>query len=275
MSGSAARRAAFTLVELLVVIAIIGVLVALLLPAVQAARESARRSQCLNNQKQWNLAIQNYHDSLLGIPAGAVLPSQYLWRAPLLPYMEQGNLHSKIDFKIPYVCFTAAAMMGTTNVNKEHIKSWACPSDPHIKKLYRNFGGADYEAQSYFGVCDGPSHFGTGGSFYLDSQLRFKNFTDGLSNTAMIGERGIPEDLFWGWGLCGQGNLDAFLSMQIGIAPGKDDVNLDLYKFWSYHPGGVLFGMGDGSVRFVSYNTDYNVLVAIATRDGGEAAQLP
>ena len=59
------------------------------------------------------------------------------------------------------------------------------------------------------------------------------------------------------------------------LRPGKDDVNLDLYKFWSYHPGGVLFGMGDGSVRFVSYNTDYNILVAIATRDGGESAQLP
>jgi prepilin-type N-terminal cleavage/methylation domain-containing protein len=269
-----ARRAAFTLVELLVVIAIIGVLVALLLPAVQAARESARRSQCLNNQKQWCLAMHNYHDSLLALPSGAVLPSQYLWRAPLLPFIEQGNLHAKIDFKASN-CFAAAAMMGTDNVNKVHIKSWACPSDPHIKKLYKNFGGADYEAQSYFGVCDGIDHFGSRGTYYLSSDIKFKNITDGLSNTAVIGERGIPEDLFWGWGLCGQGNLDAFLSMQLGISPGKDTVTLDLYKFWSYHPGGVLFGMGDGSVRFVTYSTDYNVLVAIATRDGGEVQQLP
>jgi prepilin-type N-terminal cleavage/methylation domain-containing protein len=274
MTRTVLKRTAFTLVELLVVIAIIGTLVALLLPAVQAARESARRTQCVNNLKQWGLSMQTYHDSFQAIPSGAFLPSQWLWRAPLLPYMEENQIHQHIDFRATN-CFSASAAAGNNNPNKYHVKVYSCPSDPYIKKLFRNFAGADYEAQSYMGVSGGLTLNAVDGAYFAASNIKYKDFRDGLSNTIVIGERGIPDDLFWGWGLCGQGTLDAFLSMQLGVSKGKASDPNDLWKFWSYHPGGVLFACGDGAVKFVPYPTDYKVLVAIATRDGGEVEQLP
>lgn len=269
------ERFGFTLVELLVVIAIIGTLVALLLPAVQAARESARRTQCLNNQKQWALSVHSYHDSMLAVPSGVYLPAQWFWRASLLPFMEQQNLHRKINFNSNMCFFDATTQNPAENPNKVHVKSWACPSDPNIKRLYVGFYNADYEAQSYFGVSDGVSNNGDRGTFFLNSDIKFKNFTDGLSNTVIIGERGIPDDYYWGWGLCGAGTRDAYLSFQDGLKPGSRKSDPDTWRFWSYHPGGVLFALGDGSVKQVSYSTDYKILVAIATRDGGEAEQLP
>lgn len=274
MSRSAAPRSAFTLVELLVVIAIIGVLVALLLPAVQAARESARRTQCLNNQKQWVLAMHSYHDSILALPCGAYLPSQWFWRASLLPFIEEENLHRKINFTTN-LCFTDAVTTGPDNPNKVNVKSWSCTSDPNTKKIYKNFvtGNADYVAQNYFGVSDSVSHFGTGGSFFTNSDVKLKSFTDGLSNTSVIGERGIPNDYYWGWGLCGAGTRDAYLSFQDGFKPGDKSSDPDTWRFWSYHPGGALFGMGDGSIRFVPYATNFSILTAMATRDGGEVGQ--
>lgn len=274
MSRSISKRAAFTLVELLVVIAIIGTLVALLLPAVQAARESARRTQCTNNLKQWGLSMQNYHDSFNAIPSGAFLPSQWLWRAPLLPYLEENQIHQHIDYRTT-LCFNAAAAAGANNPNKFHVKVYSCPSDPYIKKLFRNYLGADYEAQSYMGVSGGLTLNAVDGTYFAASAIKYKDLKDGLSNTVVIGERGIPDDLFWGWGLCGQGTLDAFLSMQLGISKGEASDPADLWKFWGYHPGGVLFANADGAVKYVNYSTDYKILVAIATRDGGESEQLP
>jgi len=105
MNGDCMRRSAFTLVELLVVIAIIGVLVALLLPAVQAARESARRAQCTNNLKQIALGVQSYHDSHNAFPLGSGniswdYPPEYKfdWLARILPYLEQENVSSNMEF---------------------------------------------------------------------------------------------------------------------------------------------------------------------------------
>lgn len=129
-------RRGFTLVELLVVIAIIGVLVALLLPAVQAARESARRTQCGNNLKQLGLAVHNYHDSFNYFPPGGVsygaccaTPTYQTWSLAILPHMEQKPLYDRYDFNLPNEDPVNHAVVQT------FLKSQICPSDLETRKL--------------------------------------------------------------------------------------------------------------------------------------------
>lgn len=136
---SASRRSAFTLIELLVVIAIIGVLVALLLPAVQAARESSRRTQCANNLKQLGIALHNYHDALGRFPLGASHPTLANWNninndhhgsflVGLLPFMEQQNLYDACDFATD-TAFNSVLPGSTTKVHSVWINTLICPSD--------------------------------------------------------------------------------------------------------------------------------------------------
>ena len=145
------KRNGFTLVELLVVIAIIGILVALLLPAVQAAREAARRMQCSNNLKQWGLAAHNYHDTFRAFPmtnAQNYLPNVqgFSPQARLLPFVEQVNLQDQLDFALPAFSGPWNALMP----NPLFAASFAtplqvalCPSDPAPKQNV-GAGGAEY-----------------------------------------------------------------------------------------------------------------------------------
>ena len=126
---------AFTLVELLVVIAIIGVLVALLLPAVQAAREAARRSQCVNQLKQWGLAMQLHHDAQQRLPFGATFPDdvykrpRQTWVVRLWPYIEQGNLSKQFDLKTNFE-LPPMTISGTLNgLTGQFVPLYYCPSD--------------------------------------------------------------------------------------------------------------------------------------------------
>ncbi len=207
-------RFGFTLVELLVVIAIIGILIALLLPAVQAAREAARRSQCTNNMKQIGLALHNYHDvhkrfppayviqpgggGVHGAPDAATRDAGpgWAWGALILPYMEQSPLHDAIDFNLP--CWHA--------VNEEETQTelggYLCPSasgvddlcpvkDPSGQTL-DEFGRSCYVAivgqeepwgyaqDDYSNIADGP--------LYRNSRTRAADIRDGLSNTMFVGE---------------------------------------------------------------------------------------
>lgn len=135
MSHTCAPRRAFTLVELLVVIAIIGVLIALLLPAVQAAREAARRVQCVNHLKQLSLAMHNYHLALRSLPAGAICPARnpygcgnvygcHTWFEEILPFIEQRALHARLDFRVPTnVAPNPSAILG------REVPNVSCPSD--------------------------------------------------------------------------------------------------------------------------------------------------
>src|SRR5262245_6924588 len=150
-------RSAFTLVELLVVIAIIGVLVALLLPAVQSAREAARRSQCSNNLKQISLSMLNYEDSFKTLPGGV---GRYgccwgTWQARVLPYMEQGAMGS-IYVNSDGNDASGQRYNGTTNLNvtTKRIKSWTCPSDfpnaPTTNGVTCHNYGVNYGNTSFF-----------------------------------------------------------------------------------------------------------------------------
>ena len=197
-----ARRASgFTLVELLVVIAIIGILVALLLPAVQAAREAARRAQCSNQLRQWGLALHNYHDVYQSFPmvnAQNYLPNTqgFSPQSRLLPFVEQLNLQNQLDFAQP-------AFTGPFNAlvpNPQFAATFAmripiavCPSDP-APVMNVGAGGANYAGINYmvsFGSGTGVNYdlrWRTDGVVYENFGLRFADMLDGASNTVFMSE---------------------------------------------------------------------------------------
>lgn len=184
-----AQRRAFTLVELLVVIAIIGILVALLLPAVQAAREAARRMSCSNNLKQMGLALHNYHDTYKKFPPSATLPrggtyDSWSLQARLLAFLEQENLEDLIDWNLPYNVQPA--------VTETRVATYLCPSDPNDRE--RPDGALTHYPLTY-GVNMGvwfvydPVRFQGGeGLVYPNSATRFASIIDGTSNTLAFSE---------------------------------------------------------------------------------------
>ncbi len=210
------RSRGFTLVELLVVIAIIGVLVALLLPAVQAAREAARRSSCTNNLKQIALAAQNHHDTFKKLPPGVDAPlsandATWGWPVRLFPFMELSNeydnmqvstrsLQQTIDALGSHTGTTdptafPAAVQGFVQASTNEIPAWNCPSAAN--ELYTNFAGyqrSDGVAKSTYTGCNGANvnHNGDpGGVFIAGKGLSFRDVTDGTSNTYLVNEKAV------------------------------------------------------------------------------------
>jgi prepilin-type N-terminal cleavage/methylation domain-containing protein len=182
-------RTAFTLVELLVVIAIIGILVALLLPAVQAAREAARRSQCLNNMKQIGLAMHNYHDTFKTFPFGQDgTGDRYSAISLLLPFMEQKPLHDSIDFNLPY----NAPINNAARLTE--LPMLRCPSD-RLNPMPQTGGATNYMANKGSGIVwrnatgANANMAPPNGVFYYHSRTRFADILDGTSNTASFSER--------------------------------------------------------------------------------------
>lgn len=204
----ASPRRAFTLVELLVVIAIIGILVGLLLPAVQSAREAARRMQCSNNLKQFGLALHNYESTYKRLPAGRNSLSISA-HAALLPYMEQGNLAQLVDWRVPWNHANNAQARAT------EVPTFNCPSDP-VSIVPAGWASTTYRNNQGSGLLHGlpptnPSNGNYGmpepnGPMIPNKYLRFADITDGTANTAAFSEHGKGDfsnaissrtDTFW------------------------------------------------------------------------------
>jgi prepilin-type N-terminal cleavage/methylation domain-containing protein len=298
-------RRGFTLVELLVVIAIIGLLVALLLPAVQAAREAARASQCKNHLKQLGLALHQYHDAHGRLPPGWLANQPegvpgWGWTAALLPYLEQRNLDETLIKRNLAIAEPANQLARETPVSVLY-----CGSDWH-PKIVTIFGGGsaaeeeeeqageegDFAAKTVdagtpllriarsnyvgvFGVSEIEESPAAGeGVFFFHSRTRLAEVTDGLSNTLFIGERDAQRgNSLWAGVVQG---ANAAMARVVGIADhAPNDPHHHFDDFASYHPGGVHFLAGDGSVQRINNQIDMNVYQALCTRGGGEAASAP
>ena len=208
------RSKAFTLVELLVVIAIIGVLVALLLPAVQSARESSRRIQCANNLKQLGLALHNYHGARQSLPPGVINVGGGRFGSPrttfmvhLFPYIEQQNLYDRFFFEAPpggggAVWTNTLNCQGKEAVTSVPVTGLLCPSDtgegvhyhPDIVAYYARANYAAFFGNLDFGSATPPfaaSHLPA--AFQMNQPIRLEDMLDGTSHTMVLGEilRGV------------------------------------------------------------------------------------
>ncbi len=291
----------FTLVELVVVLAIIGLLMALILPAVQSARESARRIDCRSHQKQLALALHNYHDLHGRFPGGCVFADAggrgfyQTWTTSILPQIDQASLYDQISYD------TDVPGQNTPFV-RVLIPVYLCPSDPRSGSPVAGGGAltSGGGGLNYLGVSgqNGKQPISDSNSCELWNQdlriqpkihdgilagqrlIRFGDITDGTSQTFLIGERGIMENLGrWagpGFGQCPFGLADVVLPTGTrlfgGLVPPVDGFGGRL-EWWSHHPGGTHFAMSDGSVRFISYSIDRQLVSALTTRSGGEVTQ--
>jgi prepilin-type N-terminal cleavage/methylation domain-containing protein len=296
-------HAAFTLIELLTVIAIISILMGLLLPAVQQAREAANRTQCANSLKEIGLAAHLYHDQHLTLPASrASLAETRSWAWELLPNIEQGNLYKLWPQNWPYPAIapgvpidpeaiaTASAILSTP------VPLYFCPTrrPPTLSNLDNPFAqtpscllntgipmsAGDYAASIGTLGIDTPVVIATGltvnpdGSFVAVTGLRFTDIIDGLSNTLMVGEKHVPPNAFGTFPLdCGlyDGHNPACNTRSAGpsfpLAISRDDPG---WKFGSYHPGICQFVFCDGSVHALSNTIDPVTLGLLAQRNDGQ-----
>jgi prepilin-type N-terminal cleavage/methylation domain-containing protein/prepilin-type processing-associated H-X9-DG protein len=301
----------FTLVELLVVIAVIAILISLLLPAVQSAREAARRTQCRNNLKQIGLAFHNYHDAMRLFPPGYVAGSADItntspgwgWGAMILPYLEQTALNRKLDYRLSLTDPNNATPVQT------FVPGFVCPSDifsPAPFTIASDAAGTMPVVQltpcSYVG-CVGNDASAVdensapwNGILYRNSKTRISDITDGTTYTIMVGERawcqvngtwiGAPNT---GLIQAGKFNRGAPATESAAFAIlghshfingiGQDnDANMD--DFSSTHPGGAHCLFADGSVRYLQNTISDDpagwpvIVQAMGTRAGGEMISL-
>lgn len=290
------RRTGFTLVELLVVIAIIGILIALLLPAIQAAREAARRMTCTSHLKQIGLGLHMHHDAYHRLPAGwrgldpttgqpdPIGEPGWAWAARILPFIEEGStacniVHDKLSI----------TALENTSARVQVIGLFRCPSDigddtftwvpdepssgsaPNPQLATANYIGA-------FGTMDvhdcGELPPGqqcvSDGVFYHNSAVRFSDITDGLSRTFIVGER-TSKLGHSTWVGAPAGDICA-AGLVVGTASyPPNSRGEDIHNFSSSHPTGTNFLSGDGSARTISEDIDEQVYHALCTRAGGDS----
>ncbi|HUY35304.1 MAG TPA: DUF1559 domain-containing protein [Pirellulales bacterium] len=281
------QRGAFTVIELLVVIAVMGLLAAMLLPAVQAAREAGRRVGCANNLRQLGIGLHDYHDQMGQFPAGNLYLTNWSYITLMLPYLEQRAIHERCDFNVRQ-CFDCNQAQGGVGPPSINIPVVQCPSEPRLNEMYVAPVIGKYASGNYYGVMGTRScllgltwPFNNDGMLFSDSRISMRDNRDGSSSTLMVGERGMTLDLLYGWWCCGSGIAlsgegDNLLSTALGLVPGgaisetAAQQYADQYHFWSRHPGGAQFLLVDGSVRFVVYDIDFVTFQRLGTRAGNE-----
>ena len=297
-------RAAFTLIELLVVIAIIGVLVALIMPAVQSAREAANRTQCINNLKQMGLASQEYHDSFGSFPGGwycdgtfdtncaQTLAQSYMWNglSGLFVKLELGNIYNELNYSMPtndlsnvtgvrrtmnvFVCPSNRRAVTTASSNA-NVTAKLGPSD-YRGNMASGYNTTSGTAPTYSAGTTDPTNtldqngqpllgIFDSGLTYMNSTVSIADITDGTSNTVLMGET-----LTGTWAeassCCVRTTTDRLVNKPIQIK------GVNYYTYWmSKHPGCVNYLKCDGSVSTVTNQINRLVLVKMMTRAGNEA----
>jgi prepilin-type N-terminal cleavage/methylation domain-containing protein/prepilin-type processing-associated H-X9-DG protein len=305
----ARRRLAFTLIELLVVIAIIGVLVGLLLPAVQKVREAANRMKCSNSLKQLALGLHNYHDSFLAFPLGNTNligvdntgePDRRNWAMDyVLPFVEQQAIYNEVEAYLkggaPYIVYFPN--------NKNVMSLFMCPSDPTNPKILTGGAGSGNQQgfHTNYAACAGSTTFNPAsgayggdnlnGIFYVQSKTRLTDIADGTSNTLLLSEIILSPDitthdvrgrlynpaqqggvLFSTLDVPNTPNPDIleWCDSTIPAAPCFSSTNGIVLYARSYHLGGVNAAFADGSIHFISNAIAKPTWQALGTRAGGE-----
>ncbi len=274
------HQSGFTLIELLVSIAILAVLAALLMPAVQSARASARQLQCKNQLRQMGLALHLYHDSHRCFPPGSyvmgpIFPVQtgWGWGAMILPYIDQADLYSMLDFGHGNATGNNLALIATTD------PFWRCPSDlgPEIIE------GVPLSDPPYQ-VASG-NYCGSQGILSPMSCIRIDQIRDGTSKTILAGERivqpGTSASLPFTSAWCGTvAFATEYDSCSIpDLMPNRfhflNISDVDPNCFGSRHLGGANFVLADGSLQFFNNSIDLNVYEALGTINSGDVVVLP
>ena len=276
----------FTLVELLVVIAIIGILIAMLLPAVQSVRQSARRITCANNIRQSAIALLNYESANSRFPAGHEhnggisvddsVANGWGWRTKVLDHMEQGSILDQLDLKVK---ITNAVNSPTI---QEIIPSLLCPSDPELNNELNVISSTVSMSMS--------NYVGNGGSFewsFVPSTSErsdgvlgrtadtkhlghgFRDITDGASNTFLLGET-LKFGFIWDpttYGGINRGGISSRTLTQSRTGhgffnPDPDSASAVIRRnsYSSNHPGGANFALADGSVHFINERIEHNAV---------------
>jgi hypothetical protein len=287
-------------VELLVVIAIIGILVALLLPAVQAAREASRRSQCSNNLKQWSVAMHNFHDTYKRLPIGARNNPRQTWVMHLWPFIEQMALSGQNDTSIAF--YVPPGTIGGTmqGLCGQRVAAYYCPSDdgsnldasgetyPRCRGNYVvNWGAVKYDTAP---PAEGRAPFAhLNGNRSTPEITKLASIKDGTSNTLLMAEYLMAKsrnDNDWRGDIHNDDGVFKFMTITTPNTTAPDVVNWAIIDpdvkmpvttagqqynaARSRHPGGVHVALCDASVRFVTDTIDLATWQALGTRDGRE-----
>jgi prepilin-type N-terminal cleavage/methylation domain-containing protein/prepilin-type processing-associated H-X9-DG protein len=289
------RQRAFTLVELLVVIAIIGLLIALLLPAVQASREAARRLECGNNLRQMGIALHGYHDLYLRLPSGGIAPTGILWSGLILRQLEQTALYDTLQLGSRW----DEPNSPNARACAHYLSVYRCPTSPAPRHLTAQ-GIPDRVPGNYLAISSGTSIRESGpppliggldsdGLFFINSTIRFADILDGTSQTIAVGEAifdyqlhgydefGLPQFIDHWYIGTPEGNANE-VSEALGSTAARinalryDDAPVDERELslGSHHPGGVQVVYADGHVSFIPEVIERSTWSAQGTRAGGE-----